>query len=246
MENFVITQFTSLYIANDPVGRKTQFLNRQSACFIITIKGKIRFTGEGSCLVAQAGAPVFLPQGFSYLNECLETAESYVFNFQTAEQNHQPMQLTAISDGIAVEYYERINAISDSPLLSDRLSLFEILYSLAGRLMRRYAREDKLHPVVTKAMHFILQNYGSPEITVKEVACHCCVSEVYLRKLFEKELHTSPSRKITELRMGRAKMLIDEKRPLKEIAAVIGYSDVFQFSRAYKRYFGHAPSKNHQ
>ena len=62
MENFVITQFTSIYTANDPSGRKMQFMNRHSACFIITRKGKIRFTYNGGCLIAEAGAPVFLPQ----------------------------------------------------------------------------------------------------------------------------------------------------------------------------------------
>ena len=72
---------------------------------------------------------------------------------------------------------------------------------------------------------------------------YCAVSEVYLRKLFEKELQASPYGKITEMRMDKAKMLIEEKRPLKEIADSVGYSDVFQFSRAYKRYFGHAPTK---
>lgn len=243
MENFVITEFHSLYIANDPAGRKSQFTNRHAACFIITQKGKIRFTYADGFLIAQAGAPVFLPKGLSYLNECLETAESYVFNFQTSEQSLPPMQLSAVSSDTAPKYYEKINALSDSSLLSDRLSIFEALYSLACKLIGDGKKDGSMHPTVTQALHFILGHYESPEITVKEVADHCCVSEVYLRKLFKKELHTSPFRKITEMRMKRANILLDEKRPLKEIAAAVGYSDIFQFSRAYKRCFGYAPSK---
>ena len=30
---------------------------------------------------------------------------------------------------------------------------------------------------------------------------------------------------------------------VKEIAAAVGYSDIYQFSRAYKRHFGFPPSK---
>ena len=108
MKNFVITEFNNLYIANDPTGRKSKFLNRQFSCFIITIKGKIRFTYEGGCLISQQGAPVFLPKGLTYLNECLESAESYVFNFQTLEQDHPPIQLSSVPDDLTLECYESI------------------------------------------------------------------------------------------------------------------------------------------
>ncbi len=243
MKNFVITKLNSLFIAHDPAGRKLKFVKRQSACFIITIKGKIRFTYDGGSLIAQAGAPVFLPKGLSYLNECIESAESYVFNFQTLEQNHLPMQLSAISDTIVQEYYERIHYQTDDFILSNHFLVFESLYSLSSRLMKNCAKDDTIHPIVIKALHFISKNYERSEFTVKMLAVYCCVSEVYLRKLFKKELHVSPFQKITEMRMNKAKMLVDEKRPLKEIAEVIGYSDVFQFSRAYKRYFGHSPTK---
>lgn len=244
MEYFVITKVNSPFIANDPAGRKTRFVNRQSSCFIITIKGKIRFSYDGGSLIAQAGTPIFLPKGLSYLNECLETAESYVFNFQVLEQTCLPMQLSPVSDAIVLEYYERMNAISNSSVLSDHLANFEAIYSLACRLMGSCEKGNRMHPQVTKALQFISQNYESSELTVKAIADFCSISEVYLRKLFQKELHISPFQKITEMRMNKAKMLVDEKRPLKEIAEVIGYADVFQFSRAYKRYFRHSPSKN--
>ena len=88
------------------------------------------------------------------------------------------------------------------------------------------------------------QHCHRADLTVREVARRCSISEVYLRKLFARELGMSPSRKLTELRMQRAQLLIAEKRPLKEISEGVGYSDVFQFSRAYKRYFGYPPSKS--
>ena len=97
--------------------------------------------------------------------------------------------------------------------------------------------------MVRKALLFMRQHYGQAELTVGDVASHCCISEVYLRKLFEVEVHAPPFRKLTEIRMERARQMVIERRPLKEIAESVGYSDVFQFSRAYKRHFGYAPSK---
>ena len=244
MHHFVITQFHSLFIAHDPAGRKANFVDRRSACFIVTKMGKIRFTYDGGSLVAQPNVPVFLPKGLSYLNECLEAAESYVFNFQTLEQDLPPMQLSAISDASVLAYYERIRAHHNFSDLSNQLLIFEALYSLAYQLLGAWSENSTMHPVVTQALHCISQNYDSADFTVKAVAAFCCVSEVYLRKLFMQALHLSPFQKIIEMRMNKAQILIEEKRPLKEIAETIGYADVYQFSRAYKRYFGYSPSKS--
>ena len=47
---------------------------------------------------------------------------------------------------------------------------------------------------------------------------------------------------LTKIRMEKAKFMIEEKRPLTEIALSVGYSDIYQFSRAYKKFYGYSPS----
>ena len=86
MRHFVITEFVSLFYVYDFKGQKKEFQQRFASCFIITVKGKIRFSHRDGELIAQAGQPVFLPRGLHYVNECLEDAESYVFNLQTDRQ----------------------------------------------------------------------------------------------------------------------------------------------------------------
>lgn len=243
MEDFVITRFNSLFKAYDPKGRKTHFKNRRFACFIITLKGKIRFSYDGGEVIASAGHPVFLPKDLSYVNECLETAESLVFNFYTLHSYQHPLQLAPVSDAFAGEIYERICVRGFSPSLENALAILADLYALSCKLMEGCGKESASHPIIAKATEYMRQYCHRTALTVGEVARHCYISEVYLRKLFEREAHTTPFRKLTELRMQKAKLLIEEKRPLKEVAVSVGYSDVFQFSRAYKRYFGYPPSK---
>ena len=101
MEDFVITRFNSLFKAHDPKGHKTHFKNRKFACFIITLKGKIRFSCDGGEVIASAGHPVFLPKDLTYVNECLETAESLVFNFYTLHSYQHPLALAPVSDALA-------------------------------------------------------------------------------------------------------------------------------------------------
>ncbi len=243
MEDFVITRFNSLFKAHDPKGHKTHFKSRKFACFIITLKGKIRFSCDGGEVIASAGHPVFLPKDLTYVNECLETAESLVFNFYTLHSYQHPLALAPVSDALAEEIYERIYAKSFSLSLENTLAVLADLYRLAGKLMEGCGEKSESHPIIGKATEYMRQYCHSAALTVGEVARHCYISEVYLRQLFERELHTTPFRKLTELRMQKAKLLIEEKRPLKEVAVSVGYSDVFQFSRAYKRYFGYPPSK---
>ena len=246
MENFVITKVHTLFLSRDREGRRAQYVDRKYACFIITLRGRIRFSYDGGEVIAEEGHPVFLPRGLTYLNECLEEAESYVFNFQTLKSDHRPMQLSPVSERVVGDAYEHIRDRMFSEDFESSLSVFEEMYALAKRLLKGCEGESRVHPVITRATDFMRKYCDRPTLTVGEVAKHCYISEVYLRKLFERELKTSPFRKLTDIRMEKARTLIEEKRPLKEVAADVGYSDVFQFSRAYKRHFGHPPSSKKQ
>lgn len=243
MRHFVITENLIPFYIHDPKGRKQEFLRRRYSGFIITVKGKIRFTYRGGELIAQAGQPVFLPYGLHYINECLEDAESYVFNFQTL-QTHEPMQLSPVSDTLAADTFERIREHALVPSLHSNLAIMEVMYALTQQLLRACDEPETTHPAIAAAIRYMRKHYHRADLTVREIAHQGNISEVYLRKLFAHELGMSPSHKLTEFRMQRAKLLIAEKRPLKEISEGVGYSDVFQFSRAYKRYFGYPPSKS--
>ena len=80
------------------------------------------------------------------------------------------------------------------------------------------------------------------DLQIEEVAAFCNVSSAYLRKIVKEVYQKTPFHLLTDLRMKKACELLLEKRPIKEIASSVGYSDIYQFSRAYKRYFGYPPS----
>ena len=240
MDDFVITHTESPFASYDTRGQKKNFIKRRTACFIITLRGRIRFLHEKAEVVAEEGRPVFIPRGCTYVNECLENAESYVFNFQTLLDYDSPIQLASIPQTLATEYYEQIKARSDLSSVSAKLSIFEAVYSLAALLFRDITGK-KLHPAVERAMDYMRMNFCKDGLTVNEIASYCCISEVYLRKLFKRETGCTPFYALTEIRMKKAALLVEEKRALKEISEAVGYVDVFQFSRAYKRFFGYSP-----
>ena len=241
-ENFVITDFVTSFIAEDPKGRKKYFPNRCSACFIIPISGKISFSGKTESVVADASHPVFLPEGFSYTNECLESAQSYVFNIRTQTPYAHPRTLHTVPTQRLITLYEKIQQAECLSTLQGRITVFACLYALAEHLFTE-KNERKSGETVAHALEYMRRHYAQNGLTAQKIAQQTHVSEVYLRKLFAKELATTPFKALTEIRMQKAKLLVEEHRPLKEIAACVGYADIFQFSRAYKRYFGTPPTR---
>ncbi|MBQ4150975.1 MAG: helix-turn-helix transcriptional regulator [Clostridia bacterium] len=241
-ENFIIKKFVNCFYARDKKGRKKEFINRKFACFIITLKGRICFTSKDKSIITSENCAVFLPQGLSYINECLEDAESIVLNFTTELQYNSPLELRAVSQKIAKECYDSIKKASASLSPSRNFIIMRELYSIGAELFFQNEKLSASDRILTDALEFMMANYHNAALTVDDVAKHCFISEIYLRKLFEKRLATTPFKKLIEIRMKKAYLLAKEKRPVKEIAEMVGYSAVYQFTRAYKKYHGFSPS----
>lgn len=91
--------------------------------------------------------------------------------------------------------------------------------------------------------NWLILNFTTPISykTLKEEFGH---NEKYISALFKAEFGISPSKYITELRMNMAKKLMQSNPDilLKDIAEMVGFTDVFYFSRVFKLYEGISPS----
>ena len=242
MEQLVITDVISALSVSDRVGKRFWYESRYAAAFIVTGRGRIRFRYEGGELISDPEHAVYLPEGLAYVNECLLDAESVLLNFRALNAPTEPMLCRPIPFERAQALCERIACAEPSGMAAGckRLSL---LYSAAAELLRT---EDApvCDPMLEQALSYLRLHGGESELRIADAARYCHVSEIWLRKLVARELGVSPHRWLTELRMQRAALLLEEQRPVKEIARCVGYADVFQFSRAYKRRFGCSPTKN--
>lgn len=242
-ENFIIAEFNSIFTANNTKGKIIELKNRYCSCFIVTFNGSIKFSYEGGSVVADSEHPVFIPEGLTYQNECLEDAESLVFNFHTLNKHTMPMVLSSVSHRFVIETYDEIEKALFLGTAENKMTVLSELYSLASRLFAVNEKPSHGNAVIKKATEYICSNYNNSELTVSQVACECFVSEVYLRKLFAKKMNITPFKYIVNVRMKRAHALALERFPVKEIAYLVGYADIYQFSRAYKKHFGYPPSE---
>ncbi len=89
-----------------------------------------------------------------------------------------------------------------------------------------------------------VENNLDKQIKNDELAAVINMSEKYFISYFKSALGITPGNYITQLKMNKAReYLYQEKYTIKEIANLLGYSDQYTFSKAFKKYFNVPPSR---
>jgi two-component system response regulator YesN len=104
---------------------------------------------------------------------------------------------------------------------------------------------SKLLNLALEARTYIENNFTNPLLNLDELACALFVSPSYLSKVYKQELGVNISQEITNFRLDKSKKLLDEKKKIKlsTLAQMVGYSDVYYFSRCFKKKYGLSPRK---
>ena len=90
---------------------------------------------------------------------------------------------------------------------------------------------------------YVMEHFENLQ-TMDEMARACHVAPAYLCRLFRRYDHQSPYQFLLRLKLNRAAELLHTRPMLvKEVAARMGFSDAFHFSRAFKGLFGLPPEK---
>lgn len=96
--------------------------------------------------------------------------------------------------------------------------------------------------IVNSIVEFINYNYMS-ELSLDIISQSMYLSPMYISKIFKDETGDSPINYLIKLRLHKAKeALIEGQSSIKDIAHSVGYSDVYHFSKLFKKYYGCPPS----
>ncbi|MFI4911585.1 MAG: helix-turn-helix transcriptional regulator [Sedimentisphaeraceae bacterium JB056] len=91
--------------------------------------------------------------------------------------------------------------------------------------------------------NFINSNFSSI-ISIEDVSDKCCISSIYLCRLFKKYSNTSPMAYVTRLKMNKAVLfLMQTDYSIKQISIMLNYDNQYYFSRAFKKIYGISPLK---
>ena len=95
-----------------------------------------------------------------------------------------------------------------------------------------------------EAKHLIDIGYNSQDISIRKIADELGVHRSYLSSIFKDFHKISPKEYLLEVRMNRAKELLETtNQPIKIIAYSVGYLDPLHFSKAFRQYYDCSPSQ---
>ncbi|MBR5782628.1 MAG: helix-turn-helix transcriptional regulator [Clostridia bacterium] len=97
--------------------------------------------------------------------------------------------------------------------------------------------------LIQPAVDTINRDFTSNDLSVKDMARLCGISEAYFRRLFMDKFSLSPKEYIIKLRMEHAKRLLESGQfSVSEIALMCGYFEPCHFSREFKKHYGVSPA----
>lgn len=146
------------------------------------------------------------------------------------------------------EKYQSIKDILDQ-IESDELLFFTLseIYDVISNVISEICEANKRisgskQDLALKAKKIIDTHYGE-NISLTYLADLFNVSQPYLSKIFKQEIGININSYITQVRMEKAKYLLEATdKKIFEIAQLVGYEEQNYFTKVYKKHMGVSPS----
>jgi|GEM_PF-3465121 len=112
----------------------------------------------------------------------------------------------------------------------------------AGPQLRKHEQTKSL---MHRVRQYILENYTNPEIgTTEEIAERFSTTRQTLHREFKKSFGMTLHKMVESERMQKGKFLLKaQKLSVTEVSKILGYSDIYSFSNAFKQFYGKSPKK---
>lgn len=247
LSELTVTRVRAVLNVYTAPGRTMERKNRPCFAIIYKYEGETVYECNGRTVISNAENAVVLPAGSSYAWQCKAGGHYYTVEFETDATCEQIFSFSVAGEGEKLlrlfrDAEQKHNLRASGYRLEQLRAVYSMLLLLLGTQRKAYA--DASHrQKITPALDYISQNY-SQSIKNDTLAALCGVSTVYFRKLFFRVTGSSPITYIHNLRIAKAKrMLESDYESLAEIAASLGYADIYTFSKAFKKHTGLSPTQ---
>ena len=220
--------------------------NRQRWALVIKYEGETCYVSNGKKYVSNINNIALLPKGCDYDWICKKSGHFSIVEFECEKTYHDIFSFN-VKNG---EQYHRIikkmeinRTLKKTAYILDELKdLYGLISSLLKNDAIKYMPSTQKQKILP-AIEYIAQNYNK-RIYNDELSSVTGLSTVYFRKLFKDVMGISPISYIQSVKMGKAKkMLNSDYSSITDIAYSLGYNNVYEFSRDFKKYTGISPSK---
>ncbi len=246
LSNLIIEEVSSVTTMYSDTGSGGKRIGREKWCLIFKYEGETVYKTERGEFISNSENIALLPKGSSYEWRCRSAGHYFYIDFES-KLNYDGIFTFHIqnSDEIFKIFkqleYKRLKKGELYKIESIR-DVYTILLKLAAAQNSEYLPSEKISRLLP-AHDFILTHYAE-SINNRGLAELCGMSEVYFRKLFKDAYGTSPIEYVKLVKIKKAKeMLRGDYGSVSDIATALGYPNIYDFSRDFKKRVGVSPSK---
>ncbi len=231
-------------------GTYTQPSGRPGDCLIYVVEGQSVYqTQDGKTFSLMPHSVFFIPCNTPYSMQALSEEYSYIFvEFQFAA-SALPLKCELFPNDTAnfKELFRKMLETDSQKKVNAKISCISMLYRIYDGILTQYLvapRPSFKHSQIERAGYELQKYFKNPDFSVRDVATKLGMSETYFRRLFKSEFGMCPVQYLLQLRIAHAKNLLTYKNAkISEIATASGFSDIYYFSRQFKKHTELTPTE---
>ena len=244
LSKLVITDVVSISTLHTNANIARHRENRNLWAIIVKYEGETLYTSRGKEYISNINNVIILPKGCSYGWRCVKNGHFVSIEFDSPFTCDEIMAFHTSTGEKIVKTAKKLALEKAQKKEYVRLESIKEVYSIILNLLRsephKYlpsAKQQKISP----ALEHIAENY-TIRLQNDDLARLCGLSTVYFRKLFKEVMGQSPIEYIQTLKIERAKEILkSDYGSVSEVAAELGYQNIYDFSRAFKKAVGISP-----
>ena len=239
--------FINTYIA-DSSSYPMKNPGRKHHGLLYTASGTEIYNFKDKRLYGAANSVIYIPKGEEYTID-FEGDRSIVIviDFElNSSENVRPfsIKMNKNTDIKSIFSSAEKSWIKKKPYcLSNCMSDF---YEIISMLIRQelYYSNSESYKKISEAVDYLYKNYLNSTFRISDLYEIANISPKYFETLFYKEFNSTPKEYIISLKLNQAKELLKSERySVGEIATILGYADIFYFSKFFKAKTGYTPTE---
>lgn len=240
LRDVVITNITDVITVYSQKGKTEKMHNRKNYGLSFCTDGQITYVQNGKEYVSDKNCAVILPKAQGYEIRREKTGFFPLINFNCINFWTDTIKVIPLKN--TAEILKDFEDLKSSFLFKEnKAKAMSIFYGIIHKLTCINSPETH---IISPAVEYLETNLSLPDITNKNLAEICNISEIYFRKLFLKAYGVTPKQYIIDTRIKRAKQFLsDGNLKVISVAEECGFSNPYHFCRIFKEKTGLTPTQ---
>ncbi|MBQ8837334.1 MAG: helix-turn-helix transcriptional regulator [Clostridia bacterium] len=220
---------------------------RHAHALVFFIEGNCDYVYGDKVYSASAGSVLFLPYGREYVIHRFSMAQCIYVDFLTCgDADAEPFVKNYPNSSQFRDVFGVLLSLYRQKKIGYEAEMMSALYKLISMIQtadRTAYFPGVKYQKIADAVEHINKNYCSGNLRISSLAKLSGVSTRYFAELFSVFFGVSPKEYILRMQLETAKnLLISTDDSISSIAEVCGFSDVYYFSKIFKKELGETPS----